>query len=61
MLDRLSRRAERIGADAALRAKRRIAAGFDEPGITVSIGAEDVTLEGHRLSERLGWIGRLFR
>ena len=52
MLDLLNKRAERIGVDAVERARQRIIGELDEPG---------VRLNGRRLSERLWWIGGLFR
>jgi hypothetical protein len=61
MLDRLQERAERIGAEAVDRARRRVAHELEEQGMRVSTSAQGVTVEGRRLSERLGWIGGLVR
>jgi hypothetical protein len=61
MFERLGDRADRIGAEAVERAKRRIVADLDEPAVTATISMQGVVLSGRRLSERLRWIGGLFR
>jgi hypothetical protein len=61
MFERLGSRADRIGAEAAERVKRRIVADLDEPGVSTAVSAQGVVLSGRRLSERLRWIGGLFR
>lgn len=61
MFERLMGRADRIGADAVERAKRRIVAELDEPGVSATTSAQGVVLSGRRLNERLRWIGGLYR
>lgn len=65
--DRIQDRARRIGALAAARAARRIAAEIDVPGVTAIADARGVTLSGRGLlrrvltDARLRWPGRGMR
>jgi len=61
MFEALQERAERLGASAVERAKRRIVAELDEPRVSAAADEQGVTLSGRRLSDRLRWIGGLFR
>ena len=61
MLERLQERAERIGIQAVARAKRRIIAELDEPGTSAAEADGRIVLSGRRLTERVRWVGGLFR